>query len=185
MLGQAEVAIMRVETAEERNVITHLSKDIVAEVAPEELELFDELMEEHFANPEASSTPTHSEDDALAFGLESAMTVLTPVVAAVVSAVVKYVVDEVLKATKDESSSFIREKVERLFGLITAKKSPEAAPAPGQPASASISLSPDELARVRQLALEQSLACGLNSSQAERIADSVIVRLVLPQPAQG
>jgi hypothetical protein len=72
----------------------------VAEVAPEELELFDELLEEHFANPEASNTPTHSEDDALAFGLESAMTVVTPVVAAVVSAVVKYVVDEVLKSAQ-------------------------------------------------------------------------------------
>jgi hypothetical protein len=157
MLGQAEVAIMRVETAEERNVITHFSKDIVAEVAPEELELFDELMEEHFANPEASNTPTHSEDDALAFGLESAMTVVTPVVAAVVSAVVKYAEAEPAPAQS----------------------------APKKPASASVSLSPDELARVRQLALEQSLACGLDSSQAERIADSVIVRLVLPQPAQG
>jgi hypothetical protein len=108
----------------------------------------------------------------------------------VVSAVVQYVVDEVLKSAKDESSSLIREKVERLFGIITAKKSAEAEPAPAQsapkkPASASVSLSPDELARVRQLALEQSLACGLDSSQAERIADSVIVGLVLPQPAQG
>lgn len=45
---------MTVTTTENQQLVYTISKDIVEQIAPEELEVFDELLEEYFAHPLAA-----------------------------------------------------------------------------------------------------------------------------------
>ena len=42
---------MWTDTVESQQLMGEISKDIVIQIAPEEMEIFDELLQDHFQNP--------------------------------------------------------------------------------------------------------------------------------------
>ncbi len=153
---------MWTDTAEGHQLVEEISKDIVAQIAPEEMEMFDELLQEHFQNPESSTT----DDEPLGFGGEL-MVAVTPVVAMVVEAVIKFLLEEVIKAAKQESVTLITQKVKTLFNPSREKK------------GALPTLTQEQLERIKQLVRKEALRSGMKPKKAEDVALMITARLAL------
>jgi hypothetical protein len=154
---------MWTETSEGRALIADLSKSIVIKVAPEELDLFDELMGEYFEDPAPPDLSISDDDEALGFGTGEALVVVTPAVAAAVSGVATYILKEVLKTVQQESASILTRRVKNFFNP---REKPD-------------ELTKAQMAQVRNLVLEQALAFGMDADQAQGLSNAVIGSLFL------
>lgn len=151
---------MWTETKEGRQLITEVTKGVVAQTAPEELELFDEMTEQYFQDPTPPKQSDSQGDDALAFGLEYTIIAVTPAVTAMVSVVLSFLLQEVVKATREESTALIKQKLKELFNWNT--------PAP---------LSKKQLEQVKARAADEGVKFGLSAEQAKNMADALIGQL--------
>jgi len=154
---------MWTETTEGRELITDLSKDLVTQVAPEELELFDELIQEYFHDPRPQDSAEADGDDALGFGLSEAVVVITPAAAAAVSSALGYILTEVLKSAQEEGAAVLGKKIKK---LLNPKDKTEA-------------LTTEQLKQIRRLALTQAKLFGVEANQARQMADALVGSLVL------
>src|SRR5262245_32214717 len=102
-------------TPTDRALVAELAQEIIADVAPEELDLFDDLSAEYFANPKPPDMSSKSGDDALGFGIGDMLIASTPAAAAMVSVVVAFATQVIVQAASDEASDTIRERVKALF----------------------------------------------------------------------
>jgi hypothetical protein len=150
---------MWIQTPEGDEFVRELSKQLVDQFAPEELEIFDELYSDYKEHP-SGHAPQQGADDALGSGLGEIMVAITPAASAMVTAVVSFVVSEVLKATQDEGSEKIKSKVKTLFN-------PKA---PGKAAS----LSPEQMEQVQKLAAKRALDFGLSAQQAKQMSLALV-----------
>ena len=155
--------------SQNRELVAALSMDIVAEVAPEELDLFDDLVDEYYEDPSPPDMSASARDSALGFGLGGALAAATPAATAMVSAVLGLVVQVATQAFQDESSDFIRDKVKSLFG---GKKVETTTDAP-------IPLTQDQLRRMREAALAEAQKFGMSGDEAERMADALFRRMAV------
>lgn len=154
------------DTPEGRQFIEEISRNVVGEVAAEELELFPELAAEYFADPRAAGRQP-DKDDALGFGLE-AVVALTPAILAMTKVLLNFAQSELLEAAKTESASLIKEKVKAVFAsLLTAEKE---SPAP---------LTRDQLKRIKKLAANEAVAFGVKPADAEKMSLALIGSLAL------
>src|SRR4051812_7590548 len=106
---------MWTETTEGREFIQEISKSIVIQVAPEEVELFDDLVMEYFENPTPPDLSASATDDPLGFGLSETLVAVTPAAVAIVSAVLSHLMTESVKAAQEESAEVIKKKIKALF----------------------------------------------------------------------
>lgn len=148
---------------EGREWIERLSREIVAEFAPEELPLFDELAQETFEHPRPPQGEERGGDDPLGFGMNETLVAITPAVSAMVSAAFAHLLGEVFKAAGEEEAKNLRERIKRLVN-----KERSAAP-----------LTVEQLAQVRKLAQEQAQLFGVPAGQAQQLADALVGRLAL------
>ena len=95
-----------------RMLTDHLAQQVLNQVAPEELVLYDETAQEYYADPQALLDPKRR-DEALGFGLELAM--ITPVVIAVAQSVMQWLAGAVVEAAVKESSPSVVSYLRRLF----------------------------------------------------------------------
>jgi hypothetical protein len=154
---------MWTETDQGRELIADVSKRIVSQVAPEELDLFDELMEEYFEDPTPPDLSDSDDDEALGFGLGEALVAATPAAAAVVSGVVGYILKEVLKTVQKESASALTKRIGKFFN----------------PQEKNTGLTKEQMKQVRQKVVKQAKAFGMEGDQVRRMADAVIGSLAL------
>lgn len=149
--------------AEARPMTLHVAKYIIKNNAPEELELFDELTEEYFADPTPPDRSATADDDPLAFGAEDLIVAATPAALAMVSTAVTYIAGEVLKATQEEAAGLLVGEIKKRFN----------------PKSPDVALNNAQLNHVYQAAVEEGVAYGMEQSQAEMMARSLAGTLVL------
>ena len=150
--------------------VENISRDLVSELAPDELELFDDLAQEYRANPNPPDA-THGTDSALGFGLDAGVVAMSPAVMAAVTGAFGFVVTIAADTLKEQSKTVIVAAVKKLF---EAKKSEPAASEP-----APIVLTPDQLREVQKIAAEQARRFGLKKDEAEKLADSLAGRLAM------
>jgi len=67
----------------QNQLVADLARDMVAEIAPQELPTFRAQSEAYFKDPERALKGQAGKDDMLGFGVGAAVTFLTPVVLAV------------------------------------------------------------------------------------------------------
>lgn len=150
-------------TEEGRQLLAELSKDLVAEIAPEELEYVDELLMEYYEHP---PKPLVISDDPAGFG-GNIMVTATPVIAMALDTVLRFLISEVLKTAKTESAAFISQKVKTFFN-----------PVPSDPDSA-FSLSKEDLAAIKDIAKKELRRGGMSSKRAEDAALRIMARLAI------
>lgn len=146
-----------------------LSKGLVEQFAPEELDMFDELYSEYRQDPTPPSRGERGADDPLGSGLEDVLMAVTPAASAMVTAVLSFVLGEVLKASQSEASEKIKEKVKAVFN-------PQ--PADAEKAKAA-PLTPEQLEQVRRLAAKRGVDFGLPPDQARQMSLALIGSLSL------
>lgn len=161
---------MWTETTEGRKFIKDISKHIVAESAPEELELFNELIAEYFADPTPPDLTDSGSDDALAFGIGEVLVAVTPAIAAMVTAVLTYVLTEATEVIKVESAEKIKKRIKNIFSPEKKDKEDSDRPQP---------LTKDQLEQVKKLARRQAKKFGMEPAQANKMAEALIGAIVL------
>jgi hypothetical protein len=142
-----------------RMLTDELAHQILSEVAPEELVLYEETAREYYADPHALLDPKRR-DEALGFGLDLAM--ITPVVILVAQSVLQWLANTVVDAAAKEASSSVESYLRRLFRRAGG----------GKPATRPAALTADQAKQVRAVAYKQALAVGLAPDRARLIADS-------------
>lgn len=155
---------------DQNQLVADLARDLVAQMAPQEMPLFRANSVAYFKNPDKALQAKAGKDDTLGFGAGEAMTFLTPVVLAVMTQVVQFIVDEIKKSAKGQGASLINDAVKQVF-----KKFQPAVPQEKKTPP----LTPDQLAQVHKLAFEKGRILKLSEKQAQLLADSVVGSLML------
>jgi hypothetical protein len=150
---------MWVQTPEGDEVVRELSKQLVEQFAPEELEMFDELYEEYQKHPTPPAVGPRA-DDPLGSGLGELIVAVTPAASAMATAVVTFVLSEVLKAAQDESSEKIKARVKALFNP--------------KPKEKMTPLTQEQLDRVQKLAAKRAVDFGLSPEKAKKMSLALI-----------
>ena len=149
------------DTPEGQELIQEVSKGIVAQVDPEELALFDELMESYFANPHPSST---EKDDPLGFGLGEFVSLVTPAAGAAVSAVLTYILNEVIETAQEEAARAITERIRDWLNAEPAAKA----------------LTAEQLKRIQEITIQQAELFDMDTTKARLMASALVGSLALP-----
>jgi hypothetical protein len=163
-------------SAEQKTYLEDVTRGIVSDVAPEELDLFDELLDEYYADPNPPDLEAQAVDEALAFGLPEVMVAVTPAAAAMVQAVVNFLLSEVAKSLKEESlealkegsSTALKDLIQGLFKRDDAKEKDGPEP-----------LSQEQLKKVKQIARRKAKEFGLDPDTAKKMSEALIGSLVL------
>ena len=161
--------------AEQNQLVTDLARDLVAQMAPQELPLFRANSANYFKNPDKALQPQTGKDDMLGFGAGEVVTLLTPYLLAVLTEVVTFIVEEVKKSAKTQGTNVINDMVKQMFK----KFQPQPTTQEQKPAPSAPPLTHDQLAQIRQLAFEKSRKLKLSGRQSAMLADSIVGSLVL------
>jgi hypothetical protein len=165
---------------DQQQLVVEVAREVVGDVAPEELALLGPMSAAYFTDPDRALSGRTLDDEPLGFGVPVDGQLLTPIVLAVLTQVLAFLVTEVRKSVQAEAPDLIHEHVKRLFKkLRPADAEAEAAAASGGKPATPPPLSSQQLARVREIALARARQLGLTGSKAELLADSVVGGLVV------
>lgn len=153
------------------DLVVAVARDLVTQLEPQELLLFRATSQQFRQHPERLLAGQKASDDPIGFGLGEGAALLTPAALATASAVIGYLVDEISKTAADKSASFIIETVQRIF-----KKA--ASPTP-QNDKQLPTLTPNQLAQVRAIALKQARQMKLSDARAKVLADAIVGSLAI------
>ncbi len=152
----------------EQQLITDLSRELVIQIAPEELPLFRAHAAAYFQDPAKAGNNQQTKDEMLGFGTGEVVMLVTPLVLAVTNEVVQFIAAEIKKTTKEESASLIAEMVKSLFKKFRPEAKRKAPP-----------LTPAQLAAVREAVLGQTRLLKLSESRSNLLADAITGSLVV------
>ncbi|MFZ1322704.1 MAG: hypothetical protein WAT71_14190 [Ignavibacteria bacterium] len=145
-----------------QEIAIEISKTLIEDISPDELEYFDELANTHF------DVRKSDKDAQLGFGMVEFSELATPAVMTLVSGIVTYLMTDVVKVAKDEMNEKIKEK---LKGFFSKKKKPEEVK--------SLTLTNDQLNKISELIDKKLKEIELNEKTALRIRDSLISSFAL------
>jgi hypothetical protein len=151
----------------DNEVVDEVARGLVAQTAPQELPLFRATSEAYFADPDQVLAGKEDRDEMLGFGAEAVVTLVTPVALEVAKTVVGYLATQLVSVMEQHAGEAIATQVRKLFHRDTAGAD---APPP---------LTSDQLARVRDLALEKARQLNLADNQAHLLADAMVGSLSL------
>jgi len=157
---------MLLNSPEGRALVEGLSREVIGEVAPEELDLFDQLSDEYYVDPAPPDLTQQGGDEALGFGLGELLIASTPASNAMITVVLTFVIQILMQAAGDEGSDFVRNKIRALFG-----RKGEAEPPPH--------FNRDELRHMRAAAEAEAQRFGLSAEEAGHMADALFRRMAL------
>lgn len=149
-------------TPESKQLVTEVSKEIVAEIAPEELEFVEELIEDYYANP---AVPVNR-DGPLEFGSEL-LAAATPVIAMALQTLFNFVLNEVWGSAQKEGAVLIAQKMKALLNPV--KEKPEAA----------LGLTQEQLEKAKKLIRKEAIRGGMKPKKAEDLALKIVGRIAL------
>jgi hypothetical protein len=153
---------MWINTPEGKQAVTELSKELVAEIAPEELELVDELLDDYYANPAVHET----KDNPLGFGSE-VLAAATPVIAMSLQTLFTFILNEVWVSAQKESAILIAEKMKSLLNPTKKQAEP------------SLGLTREQLEKAKQLVKKEAMRGGMKPKKAEDLALKIVGRIAL------
>jgi hypothetical protein len=184
---------MFTDSAEGRKIVAELTFEVVGEIAPEEHEIFNELLHEYYQPAKPTKTGKGGSDDPLGFGLEGVVHLMTPAVAALVTTLLNGLLAEAAKSLQEEGAAAIRNKIKTLLnpgqekkpaGKETGQDRPGETKEGGQKAHkeerpSGVDFSREQLAAILKNAKSAARKQGASDEEAERIANALFVRLAL------
>jgi hypothetical protein len=143
-------------TSVQDQLIDEIARDVVSQIAPDELPIFQVVSKAYFKNPEKAIKNFKASDDLLGFGLGSEIVALTPVILVASSEVIKFL----WELFKDVGKDLIAEKIE---GMLN-----------GTPPSNVPALKSEHLPQIREIVLQTTKRCDIPEKTATLIADAVV-----------
>jgi hypothetical protein len=151
-----------------KQLVGDLSRDLVTQVAPQELPLFRANSEVFFRNPDELAVNRKAKDDMLGFGDGGIIVLITPVVLMVTQQVVLFVIEQVKKSAQEQGSALIDESVKKMFKKFR--------PVDGKKPNP---LTAEQLAQVRKVALKKAQELKLSDERARLLADALVGSLAI------
>jgi hypothetical protein len=146
---------------DQNQIIADVAREVITQMAPEELPLFRSTSTAYFQNPERVVKEEQNQDELLGFGGGEVVVLLTPYVLQIMTEVVKFVAGEVQKSLAVESASLISEIVKKLFKRVRPEENDL------------VPLTAAQLAQVRAVAYEKACQLKLPDGQANLLADAI------------
>lgn len=151
---------------ENKELIHELARDVITQIAPQELPLFRAHSEAYFKDPQNALQSQSAKDELLGFGVGEAVVLLTPIALATLNEVVMFVGGEVKKSAQGEGAAWIQQAIKALFKKfrqpeVDDKKMPAA-------------LTPEQLTQVRKIAFNKARQLKLSEDRAKILADAVV-----------
>jgi len=147
----------------EKNISTSLARELIRNVAPQELPLFEAVSQAYWAKgANEVAKAQRSSEDTLGFGLGEIGGFLTPAALFVATSVVDFLKDSLSESLKDATDAAINGLIAKIFE----KKAV---------------LTRDQLSTIRELTLVKAKQLGLSNSQATLLADALIGSLAVGQ----
>ena len=165
----------------QNQLTTQLSRDTVAQIAPDELLIFQVTSDEYFKNPEKTLKGQAEGDDMIGFGGGGVELFLTPIVLEVAATVVVPFLLEIAKETKEafkeQFKDTVKQKSSNLFSkfikFVKALFQPPQPPA--EPAIQKIpSLTIEQVEQLTKLAFESAHQLGLDGVAAMKLAEALV-----------
>jgi hypothetical protein len=157
---------VHVTTIAENDVVAELARRSIADTAPQELPLFRIVSQAYFDDPKQVLEPASGKDDMLGFGPAGLVMLVTPAALEAAKSIISYLFSQLKGSAEHETSDAIAARVHQLFHR---DEKPEAPPL----------LTREQLAHVRELALEKGRQLNLPEAQADLLADSMVGSLAL------
>jgi hypothetical protein len=158
------------ETEEGRNYVEAVSRLVVAEIDADELEFFDELVEEYYEDPH----PPKAADAAMGSGFGETLVAITPAAMAMATAVLSHVLTELTGVLKEETTEALKAALQRLFRPEEEGKTPESGDDEG-PAP----FTKEQLEEIRRIARREARRFGVDSTTATNMAYAVVGALAV------
>jgi hypothetical protein len=180
MAGTADTAAGQEGTVSQdpqAGLTAELARDMLAELAPHELPLFQPISQAYFDDPDRVAAGS-DRDEMLGFGAAGAEVLLTPALLAVVSQVVAFLLDQVKENASKEGATLAGEWVRWVFGRA---RPPAASAVAGAAAAASLpaGLTASQITRVRELVVKRATELKVAPAKAELLADAVAGKLAV------
>jgi hypothetical protein len=99
----------------QEQLVEALAKDLVAQIAPQELPLFRATSQAYFQNSDRLFKGQEPKDEMLGFGVGESVTLLTPFILSILVEIVKYLSNEFASTVKTEGASYLNEMVKQSF----------------------------------------------------------------------
>jgi hypothetical protein len=178
-----------IHDSEERRLAEELTREVIAETAPEEMVDFDRLVAEYHRNPSMTQGAPGGGDDPLGFGMDSGLLSLsTPLVMSIATQVIAYFRTEVLTLAKDEAAASIRQKIRTFLQSASKEQPPGGAPVPAPTAAVAqepppqMDFSRDQLLKIQKIARSEAKRRGASEEEALHFANALIGRLAVAGP---
>jgi hypothetical protein len=155
-----------VSKSADQTLVRELAEQIVAAVAPDEVEMFPALAEVYLADPKRVLSRSSDKEESLGFGVGEVELLLTPAAVFVAAAVVDHLADAVGRGVIDSG----KQAIARLIRSLRNEKPVADPPAP---------LTPDQVRGVWRVVLEKGREAGLDDKTARMMADMVVAGLAL------
>jgi hypothetical protein len=149
-------------SVQDSDLTVDLAREVLGEVAPQELPLFDVTSELYRRDPGGVDAQAGS-DDMLGFGAE-VIAAMAPIVLSVAGEVVNTLLKQVRAAAESESESAVRAMVRR---LLRSRGGEEPA----------VALTRQQLREVRDVAIDRARALKVPDADAQLLADAMVGRL--------
>ncbi len=154
---------------EDKELITELARDVVSQIAPQELPLLRANSEAYFKDPQKALQSQPAKDEMLGFGAGDAVVMLTPIVLATLNEVVIFVGAEVKKSAQGEGAAWIQQAIKALFNKF---RQPEA-----DHKKKAAALTAEQLAQVRKIAFNKARQLKLSEDRAKILAEAIVGNL--------
>jgi len=149
------------------------ARDIVRDIAPQEMPLFNSLARSGLEGCMKTRTSDSGRAEMLSFGMDVVVPIMTPIVLSAVMAVVKYVLGIIRESMKDAVGDVIKNALKALFKRLQSKDGQAGGERP-------INLTKDQLVEIRKLVLDIARGKdGLAESDATVLADAIVGRLAI------
>jgi hypothetical protein len=181
------------------DLIAEVGRDLVNEIAPQEMVLYEANSQAYFDDPKKALQPQSRREAKLAMGGGVAgATFLTPIILAVLSDVAVYIGGKIKESAQAESGDLIADTTKELFKKFRPAKKSDASPAPKEQAEAepmttaaeapapspeeiptpTIRLTAEQLKEIHEVAYAKAIALHKEEDMARLLADAVVGQLV-------
>jgi hypothetical protein len=157
--------------ATQHQLISDIAHEVITEIAPGELPLFRVTSKTYLDNLNKELKPRKPTDQMLGFGLDTAITFLTPVVLALTTEVVKLLAEKAKETLKEASAELVSKFVKAMVRRIS--------PTEERDEKTPLALSREELAQLHRLMFETAKQLRLPNDKTELLVNAIVGRLAV------
>lgn len=151
-------------------LVSDVARDVLAEVAPQEMPIFAAASRAYFADPAAALKQFRSKDYVLGFGMDAMTILLTPAVLHILSEVFEFLTRVAKKAAEDGLAKEIPEIIKGMFKRFRSSE-------PDMPSI----LTREQIGLIHGNVLLAAKKLRLPVEKARFLANAVTAQLVLPK----